>query len=53
MLAGYDEILKEKKSSLSCHSPVLDFCMSFSKTRASPPVLLDVVNGDPGDRPTV
>jgi len=34
-------------------SPGLDFCKSFSETRASPPVLLDVVNGDPDDRPTV
>lgn len=53
ILACYEEILKEKKCSLSRHSPVIDFCKSFLETRASPPVLLDVVNGDPGDWPTV
>ena len=53
ILACYKEILNEKKNSLSRHSPVLDFCKSFLETHASPPVLLDVVNGDPGERPTV
>jgi len=41
MITCYDEILKEKKRSLSCQTSVLDFFKSSSGTCVSPPVLLD------------
>jgi hypothetical protein len=47
------EILKEKKSSLSRQTSVLDFFTSSSGTRASPPVLLDIGDDDPDDPPTL
>lgn len=51
MLACYEEVLK--KLSLSRQTSVFDFCKSSSKTCASPPVLLDIGNGDTDDPPTV
>jgi hypothetical protein len=53
MLAGYEEILMEKKRSLSCQNSVLDFIKSSSGTRASPPVLLDMEGDDPHDLSTL
>jgi hypothetical protein len=41
MIACNEEILKKKKRSYSGLSSVLYFIKSFSRTRASPPVLLD------------
>jgi hypothetical protein len=42
-----------KKRSLSRQTSVLDFFKSSSETRVSPPVLLDIGDDDPDDRPTV
>jgi hypothetical protein len=53
MLACYEEILKEKKMSLSRQSSVLDFFRSYSGSRASPPVLLDIEYADPDDLSTL
>ena len=51
-LASFGEILKETRS-LSHQTSVLDFFKSSSGTRASPPELLDIGDGDPDDPPTV
>jgi hypothetical protein len=53
MNACCEEILKEKKRSLSRQTSVLDFLKSSSGTRASPPVLLDIGSYDRDDAPTV
>jgi hypothetical protein len=53
MLAGYEEILKEKQRYLSCHISILAFFQSSSGTLASPPVLLDVGGDNEDDPPTV
>jgi hypothetical protein len=53
MLACYEEVLKEKKRSLSRQSSVLDFFKSHSETHASPLVLLDIRGDDPNDPCTV
>ena len=53
MLTCHEEILKEKKRSLSCHSSMLGFFKPSSGTHASPPVLLDIEDDDPDDKPTV
>jgi hypothetical protein len=53
MHACHEEILKEKKVSYSGQSSVLYFIKPFSRTRASPPVLLDTGYGGPDDPPCV
>ena len=52
-LACYKEILKEKKRSWSCQSSVLQFFKSSSGSSGSPCVLLDIIDNDPSDPPTV
>lgn len=47
------EVLKEKKRSLFRHCSVLAFFKSSTETCASPPVLLDTGDDDPGDQPAV
>jgi hypothetical protein len=42
MLAGYQEILKERKRRLFRRNSVLHFCKSPSGTHASPRVLLEI-----------
>jgi hypothetical protein len=44
-----EEILKEKKGSLSCHTLLFGFFNSYSGTHASPPVFLDIEDDDPVD----
>lgn len=51
MLACYEDVLQ--KLSFSRKTSVFDFCKSFSRTCASPPVLLDIDNDDTDDPPTV
>jgi hypothetical protein len=46
MLAWYEEILKDKKTSLSGQSSALNFVKSSSGTRASPSALLDTGDDD-------
>jgi hypothetical protein len=52
-LACYEEILQEKKSSLSRQNSVLDFFKSSSGPRALPSVLLDIGDDNPDDSATV
>jgi len=49
----YADILKEKRGSLFCQTSVLVFFKSFSGTRASPPVLLDIGYNALDDAPAV
>jgi hypothetical protein len=49
MLAFYENILKEKKRSLSHQTSMLDFFKSSSGTYASPSMLLDIGGDDPDD----
>ena len=53
MLAWYEEILKDKKTSLSGQSSALNFVKSSSGTRASPSALLDTGDDDLDDPSTV
>jgi hypothetical protein len=53
MHACNEEILEEKKRSLSLQTGALDSLKSTSGTCVSPPVLLDTANEDPDDLPTV
>jgi hypothetical protein len=53
MLACHEEILKEKKRFYSGQSSVFYFIKPFSRTRSSPPVLLDTRCDDPDDPPVV
>ena len=48
-----DEILKEKKTSLSGQHSLLCFFSTSPGARASPPVLLDIGDDDPDDPPRV
>jgi hypothetical protein len=48
-----DEILKEKKMSLSCQTLLLCFFSTSPGARASPPILLDIGDDDPDDLPAV
>ena len=48
-----EEILKEKKMSLSCRTSLLCFFSTSPGARASPPVLLDIGDDDPDDPPAV
>jgi hypothetical protein len=52
ILAWYEEILQEKKKSLSSQTSVLDFFKSSSGTLALSPVL-DIGDDDPVNPPTV
>ena len=52
-LVCYKEILKEKKRSWSCQSSVLNLFKSSSGSSASPHVLLDIIDNNPDDPPTV
>jgi hypothetical protein len=47
ILAWYEEILQEKKKSLSSQTSVLDFFKSSTGTLALSPVLLDIGDDDP------
>jgi len=49
--ACYEEILEEKKRSLSLQTAALDSLKSTSGTCVSAPVLLDTANEDPDDLP--
>jgi hypothetical protein len=52
-LAGYDEILKREKTSLSHYTAVSDLFKTTSGTFAEPPVMLDSEDDDdPDDSPT-
>jgi hypothetical protein len=51
MFACCEEVQREKERSLSRQTTVLDFFQSSSGTRASLPVLLDIVDDD-GDDPS-
>jgi hypothetical protein len=53
MRACYEDILEEKKRSLSLQTAALDFLKSTSGTCVSPSVLLDTANEEPDDLPTV
>jgi hypothetical protein len=52
-LACCQEILKKKKRSLSRHASVIAFFKSSSRTRALPPLLLDLAHDDPDGQLTV
>jgi len=52
MLACCEEMLKEKKRSLSRQTLVLDLCKEYSETRASPLVFVDIGDDNPDDTPT-
>ena len=47
--ADCEEILKENNRSFSGQTSVLGSLKSSSKTRTSPPVLLDIADDDPDD----
>lgn len=49
MLAGGEEILKDKKGSFSRQNSVPDFFKSSSGTRTSSSVLLEIADDDPDD----
>jgi hypothetical protein len=49
MLACYEEILKKKSRVLPRHASVFDFFKSFSGSRPSPPVFLDIESDDQDD----
>jgi hypothetical protein len=53
VLAGYQEILKEKKRFLSGQTSLLNFFRPSLGTRASLPILLDHGDDDKDDLPTV
>ena len=53
MLACCEEMLEEKKRSLSRQTSVLDFCKEYSETRASPLLFVDLGDDNPDDTPTL
>jgi hypothetical protein len=53
MLAWCEEMLKEKKRSLSRQTSMLDFFKEYSETRASPLLFLDIGDDNPDDTPTL
>jgi hypothetical protein len=53
LVAWCEEVLKEKKRSLSRQTSVLGCFKSSSDIRASPLVLLDIGGDNPDDRPAI
>jgi hypothetical protein len=49
MFACHEEIQKEKIRALPSHASVFDFLKSFSGSRPSPPVFLDIEGDDQDD----
>jgi len=48
-----EEILKEKKRSLSRQTVMLDLCKEYSETRVSPLLFLDIGDDNPDDTPAL